>query len=164
MKKIVILALVLSMIVAIFAGCGKTSDHFTGQWNFSKIQKVEIASDAYEGSVDNLKEQYGAADENGIVEAVLADFKTDKVFDPYYVRFEKKQTYTYDPVLDREATWVLYKTGENEGFLSFYTELDTTDITLDPAVFPPVVYNAETDTLLVTVRYGAFLVTIELTR
>jgi hypothetical protein len=66
--------------------------------------------------------------------------------------------------MDREATWVFFKTGENEGFLSFYTEIDPAEVTPDPVVFPPVVYNAETDTLTFTLTYASFVVTIELTR
>ena len=164
MKKLVIFALVLSMLVAVFSGCDKASDHFTGQWRFSKIGKVEILSDTSEDLIDDLKEQYGAEDEKGIEEAALNKFVADKIFDPYYIRFEKERTYTYDPFMDREATWVFYQTGDNEGFISFYTELDPAEITPDPAVFPPVIYNAETNTLVVTVVYGVFAVTIELTR
>jgi hypothetical protein len=66
--------------------------------------------------------------------------------------------------MDREATWVFYQTGENEGFLSFYTELDATNGNPDPILYPSVVYNAETDTLLMTLHYIGFMVTIELTR
>ncbi len=164
MKKLVVFVLLLSFATAAFFGCNASENAFAGEWRFSRISEIEITPDADEYLLTLLKEEYGAEDENGIVAAALAAFKADKLFEPCYVRFDKGHTYTYDPVMDREATWVFYQTGENEGFLSFYTELDPSDVTPDPAVFPPVVYSAETNTLSLTIKYTAFVVTVELTR
>lgn len=163
MKKLVIFALALVVLVAAFSGCSKTPEQFTGQWKFSRISKVEISPETSESQIDGLKEQYGAEDENGIAAAALNAFAADKTFDPYYVRFEKDRTYTYDPIGEREATWIFYQTGENQGVISFY-DMDPAEITPNPAVFPPVIYNAEAKTLSVTVSYSAFFVTVELTR
>jgi hypothetical protein len=66
--------------------------------------------------------------------------------------------------MDREATWRFYKTGENEGFLSFYTELDPSEGNLDPINWPDVVYHAESNTITMTINYLGFMVTLELTK
>ena len=163
MKKLVIFAVLLSLLTLTFAGCG-TAKHFTGEWKFSKIVQVELGPNADEVSIDNLKAQYDVEDEASLVVCALADFKESGIFAPCYIHFDKKHTYTYDPALDREATWVFYKTGENTGFISFYTELDATEGNPDPTLFPDIVYNAETDTMLMTIQYRVFMVTIELSR
>lgn len=164
MKKLLILTLVLAMLAVAFVGCDAKAQHFTGEWKFSKISKVEIASDVSAERIEELKAEYGAADEAGVAAAVLADFNADGTFTPCYVKFEKKSCYTYDPLMEREATWVLYQTGENEGFISFYSELDAADGNPDPANNPAVVYDPATDTLSLTLRYVAYTVTIELVR
>lgn len=164
MKKFVILALVLSLMAVSLFSCGTPPKHFTGKWNFSKITKVEISPDVGEDEMALLKEAYVAEDVNGVEANAMARFVAEGIFDSCYVNFGKKQSYTYDPAMDREATWVFYQTGENEGFLSFYTELDATNGNPDPILYPSVVYNAETDTLLMTLHYIGFMVTIELTR
>ena len=163
MKKLVIFALVLSIMAVALIGCG-TKTQFKGNWNFSQITKVELVPDLEESRIDGLKEQYSAEDEKGIIDAALAAFKADKIFDACYINFDKKYTYTYDPVLDREATWAFYQLGDNAGFISFYTELDVTDSNPDPVLYPDIVYNAETGTMLMTLNYYSFMVTIELTR
>jgi hypothetical protein len=164
MKKLVIFALVLSLMAVSLFSCGTTPKHFTGQWKFSKITKVEISPDASEDVIALLKEEYAAEDEKGVEANAMARFVAEGIFAPCYVNFGKKESHTYDPAMDREATWVFYQTGENEGFLSFYTELDATNGNPDPILYPSVVYNAETDTLLMTLHYIGFMVTIELTR
>lgn len=164
MKKLVIFALVLSMIVAVFSGCATTPKQFAGEWRFAGISKVELVSDVSEDSIDQLMQVYGAEDEAGIEANALASFTADGTFAPCYVSFDKKYTYTYDPIMEREATWVFYQTGDNEGFLSFYAELDAADGNPDPRNNPDVVYNAETDTLYVTINYSVFMVTVELSR
>ena len=65
-----------------------------------------------------------------------------------------------------EAVFVMvfYQTGENEGFISFYAELDVADGNPDPTNNPAIIYNAETDTLYMTINYISFMVTIELSR
>jgi hypothetical protein len=111
-----------------------------------------------------LKEEYSAEDAQGVVAGALAKFNADGTFAPCYLNFGKKLSYTYDPIMDREATWVFYQTGENEGFLSFYAELDAAAGNPDPTNNPPVAYVAENNTLLLTLHYVAFVVTIELTK
>lgn len=164
MKKLVIFALVLSMMTVAFFGCSKTPDYFKGEWKFSKISKVEISPEAAESTIAELIQEYGAEDENGLKEKALAKFAADGTFASCYLKFDKKFSYTYDPVMDREATWVFYQTGENEGFISFYGELDVADGNPDPINNPAIVYNAETDTVCMTINYGAFMATIELSR
>ena len=164
MKKLIIFALMLSLLTAALLGCNKTPDQFKGQWKFAKISKVEIASHVSESTITELMEQYGAQDKTGVEERALAAFVADKTFDSCYLNFEKKFSYTYDPLLDREATWVFYQTGENEGFISFYAELDAADGNPDPVNNPVIVYHAETDTISMTINYISFMVTIELSR
>ena len=164
MKKIIIVALVLSIIAASFIGCDAKAGQFKGQWSFSKISKVELGADVQESQIADLMEEYGAEDKKGIEEGALAAFTADGTFDPCYLNFDKKYTYTYDPTMDREATWVFYKTGENEGFISFYTDLNAADGNPDPRSNPTIVYNAENDTMLMTLTYMSFTVTVELTK
>lgn len=164
MKKLVIFMLVLAMVTVSLCACSTGPDQFSGQWKFSKISKVEIKSDVTEERLAELKEEYDAEDEQGIVAGALAKFNADGTFAPCYLNFGKKLSHTYDPIMEREATWAFYQTGENEGFLSFYSELDAADGNPDPVNNPPVVYVAETDTLLLTLHYIAFVVTVELTR
>ena len=164
MKRLVIFALLLSVLATSLLACNTKPDHFTGQWKFSKISKVEIAPDVEESNIAYLKEEYGAEDEKDIEEKALAKFTADGTFNPCYLNLGKKQSYTYDPIMDREATWVFYQTGDNEGFLSFYTGLNAADGNPDPLTHPSIVYNAETKTILLTLKYVAFMVTIELTK
>ena len=163
MRKIVIFAIVLSMLTVSLLSCG-ASGPFSGQWKFSKLSSVEIAPDMDESELENLKEMYSAEDEAGIEANALASFNETGVFAPCYINFEKENTYTYDPAMDREATWKFYKTGENAGFISFYAELDVTAGNPDPVVCPEIVYNAETGIMSMTTYYLGFMVTIELTK
>ena len=163
MRKIVIFAIVLSMLTVSLLSCG-ASGPFSGQWNFSKISSVEIAPGADEEWMDSFKELYGAEDEAGIEANALASFNEKGSFEPCYIRFEKKYTYTYDVAMDREATWSFYQTGENIGFISFYTELDVANGNPDPVVCPEIVYNAETGIMSMTTYYLGFMVTVELTK
>ena len=164
MKKLVIFALVLSMIAVALSGCSSKPEYFTGEWKFSKMIKVELVSDVTEERTAELMQEYGAEDMAGLEESVIADLVADKIFDPYYLNFDKKYTYTYDPIMEREATWVFYQTGGNEGFISFYAELDAAEGNPDPRNNPMVSYNAEKGTLIVTLNFSAFMVTVELSR
>ena len=164
MKKLVIFALVLSIMTVAFIGCSKTPDYFKGEWKFSKISKVEIAPEVSESGIAELMQTYGAEDEKGLEAKALAAFAADGTFASCYLKFDKKFSYSYDPVMDREATWVFYQTGENEGFISFYAELDAADGNPDPVNNPVIVYHAETDTISMTINYISFMVTIELSR
>lgn len=164
MKKFIVFALVLSVMATFLIACNKTPAQFKGEWKFSKISKVELRSDLSEDTIADLKMVYGDEDVKGVEKNALEKFTADGTFTPCYVNFESKFSYTYDPILEREATWVFYQTGDNEGFLSFYTELDAADGNPDPISHPSIVYNAENDTLLMTIYYIGFVVTIELGR
>ena len=164
MKKLIVCILLLSMLTAVFAGCSSSPKYFKGEWNFSKISSVEIAPDVDQSVIDMLMQEYGAEDKKGVEESALSKFAADGIFAPCYLKFDKKFSYTYDPVMEREATWVFYQTGENEGFISFYSELNAVDGNPDPITNPTVVYNAETDTLFLTLHYISFMVTVELSR
>jgi hypothetical protein len=162
MKKLIILVLVLSVVTAAFIGCNAKSAHFSGKWSFSAINKVELVPDLDSSDIDFWLQEYDVEDEASIAPIALSNFKANKIFEPCYLSFDKKYTYTYDPNMAREATWVFYQTSENEGFISFYGELDAADGNPDPVNNPNVVYNAESDTMLVTLRYDSFMVTVEL--
>lgn len=169
MKKIVLKKIAAFVLLLAFAsvacfGCSASADAFSGEWRFSKIAKLALDPTLDEETIALLCENYGAEDEDGLLAAALASFEQDQIFNPCYIRFEKNNTYTYDPAMDREATWVFYKTSEKGGFLSFYTELDPSEVTPDPVVFPPVAYDAQTNTLSLTIQHTAFFVTVELTK
>ena len=94
-----------------------------------------------------------------------ASFTADEAFLDFYLNFDGKNTYTYDPFADREATWVFYQTGENEGFISFYAELDVSEGNPDPISCPEIRYEADTNTMYIALsNYGSFMITLELTR
>ena len=164
MKKIFSIVLVLTLMVASLVGCGGSSKHFSGEWKFSKITKVEFVPVLPEGMLDLLKQEYNAEDEDGIINNAFDRFGADETFSNLYIKFDGKQTYTYDPFMDREATWVFYQTSENGGFISFYSELDSSDGNPDPVICPEIRYDADTDIMNITINYGSFMVTLELTR
>ena len=164
MKKLALIALVLSMMTVALFGCNATGN-FTGEWNFSKIAKVEFAPELSADDITALKTLYNAEDEAGILANALAAFNADGTFAPYYIKFGSPNTYSYDPLIPgREATWVFYSTGENEGFISFYTELDAADGNPDPVGNPNLVYNPESGTMQAVLGYNWFMVTVELTK
>ena len=165
MKKIFSIVLVLTLMVASLVGCGGSTKHFSGEWKFSKITKVEFSPEIDNETLDVLKQTYGAEDEEGVLTNAFAKFTQDGTFANFYLKFDKKYTYTYDPFMDREATWVFYQTSENEGFISFYAELDINDGNPDPIVCPEISYNPDSNTVYIVLNaYGSFMITIELTR
>ena len=164
MKKFIAFLLFVSMITVVLCGCSATPKHFKGDWKFSTISKVEVDSKVNDSVIAELFEEYGVADKKSLEDVVLLAFSADGTFAPSYLKFNGSKAYTYDPVMEREATWAFYQTGENEGFISYYTELDAADGNPDPVTNPAIVYNSETDTLSMTLKYAAFLVTIELSR
>lgn len=165
MKRIISTVLMLTLTVLSLFGCSGTPKHFTGEWKFSKINSVEFVQDVSEDTLDSLKETYNAKDEEGIISNALDRFVADGTFDAFYLKFDKKHTYTYDPFADREATWVFYQMSENEGFISFYAELDVSAGNPDPVSCPEIAYNADTDTMCIVLNnYGSFMITLELTR
>ena len=165
MKKIFSIVLVLTLMVASLVGCGGSSKHFSGEWKFAKLIKVELMPSLDDGTLDLLKQEYNAEDEAGIVSNAKDRFEAEQTFANFYLKFESKNTYTYDPFMDREATWVFYQTSENEGFISFYAELDVNDGNPDPIVCPEISYNPDSNTVYMVLNaYGSFMITIELTR
>ena len=137
MKKIFSIVLVLTLMVASLVGCGGSSKHFSGEWKFAKLIKVELMPSLDDGTLDLLKQEYNAEDEAGIVSNAKDRFEAEQTFANFYLNFESKNTYTYDPFMDREATWVFYKTGENEGFISFTESLTRARATPIP-LFAPI--------------------------
>ena len=168
MKKIIIgvvSLLIVASIAAVLIFVGGTPKHFRGEWKYSKISSIEVTSNVHESWLTQFKQEYGAEDADSINAAAVATFTANGLFAPYYVNFDGKYTYTYDPIYaEREATWCLYQTGENTGFLSFYTELDAADGNPGIEICPDLVYNAETNTMLLTFYHVGFIVTIELIR
>ena len=165
MKRIISTLLMLTLVTVSLFGCVGAPDHFEGEWKFSKITKVELIPDVTEDAMELLKEQYGAQDEAGVVAGALASFTADEAFLDFYLNFDGKNTYTYDPFVDREAPWVFYQTGENEGFISFYAELDVSEGNPDPVSCPEIRYEADTNTMYIALsNYGSFMITLELTR
>ena len=58
MKKIFSLVLVLTLMVASLVGCGGSSKHFSGEWKFAKLIKVELMPSLDDGTLDLLKQEY----------------------------------------------------------------------------------------------------------
>ena len=164
MKKLLSLAVLLTFLALSLIGCGGAPNHFKGEWKFSQINKVELATDIPAGTLDLLKEGYGVDTEEDVINTILAQFIKDETFKTYYLKFEKKYTYTYDALFEREVTWAFYQTDENEGFLSYSTELDASEGNPTPEIFPEISYKADTDTLIIVERYSHFMVTLELVR
>lgn len=159
MKKIFKTLILLLLVTFSLVGC--TQKQFDGKWNFKEISDIEIAPSASESDIESYKEHYGVEDNAALEAAVLAAYKEEGLFTPSYINFSGKYTYTYDVAMDREATWVFFQTSDNEGFLSFYTEIDASQGNPDPEIFPSLVYNPETNSMYMTYKYSNFMVTIE---
>ena len=162
MKKIFKTLILLLLVTFSLVGC--TQKQFDGKWNFKDITDVEIAPSVSETDIEYYKEQYNVEDNESLEAAILAAYKEEGLFTPTYVNFSGKNTYTYDVAMNREATWVFFQTSDNEGFLSFYTEIDASQGNPDPEVFPSLVYTPETNSMYMTCKYGDFMVTIELVK
>ena len=162
MKKFIVLALALSLVAVALFGCAPAN--FNGDWTFAEISKVELAPDLSQEDLALLMQHYGVQDETGLVNAVRDEFVENQTFATCYIKFGKKLTLTYDPLFEREATWFFYKLSETEGFLSFH-EIEEVTGNPDPIVYPTVVYNAESDTMSLTIQHTtAYMVTILLTK
>ena len=164
MKKLISFLLLVTLMAVSLCGCNTTPICFTGEWKFASIEKVELQPDLEQSMIDLLKEQYNAEDEDGIVANALDTFTSEGTFNSFYLKFDNKEVYTYDVAFEREATWVLYQLTEKTGFISFYTELDTTDGNPYPVICPDLTYNAETDTMVITMNHLSFMVTLTLVR
>ena len=164
MKKIVAFLLLVTVMAVSLVGCNSTPKGFSGEWKFSSITKVELTPDLEQSVIDILKIDYNAEDQAGIEANALDRFADLGIFAPCYVKFSGNTVYTYDPVMEREATWSFYKLTDNTGFLSFYTELDASAGNPDPVLYPDLAYNAEADTMTISMNYVTFMVTVELAR
>ena len=165
MKKLLSLLTALTLVVVCLVGCNKKSKHFTGEWKFSEITKVELSPELDSDTIDGLKQVYNAEDEEGILNNAFAKFTQEGTFANFYLKFDKKYTYTYDAIMEREATWFFYQTGENEGFISYDGMLDANNDNPAPVVFPNISYKADTNSMYITINdYSAFMVTLKLSR
>jgi hypothetical protein len=162
MKKNIKTLVLLVLAAPSLIGCSPS--HFSGKWKFNSIADIAMSPNVGEDVIESYKEHYGVSDVAGIEAAALDSFKEEKLFNPCYINFSGKYTYTYDVIMEREATWVFFQTSENEGFLSFYSELDPSEGNPDPEIFPPLVYNPETDNMYMTYTYSAFNFSIEFVR
>ena len=164
MKKLITALFLVTVMLISAVGCFSSSNCFTGEWKFSQINSVELQPGLDQSTIDLLKQTYNAVDEDGIETNALIKFVSEGIFVPCYLNFDRRFAYTYDPVMDREATWKLYELTETTGFLSFYTELDATNGNPDPILYPDLVYNVETETMSITINYISFMVTVDLVR
>lgn len=164
MKKLVAFVLLFSVMALSLFGCNATPKCFTGEWKYSSIVSVELRTDLYTGELDNLKQEFNAEDEEGVVANALNSFATNETFSAFYLRFDRKFAYTNDILMEREATWAVYVLNETDAFISIYTELDASNGNPYPDINPDLKYNAETETMLITMDYRSFMVTLKLTR
>ena len=163
MKKLTTLFLIMIMAVSLF-GCNSTSKCFTGEWKFFSIEKVELQPDLGQSMIDLLKEQYNAEDEDGIVSGALDSFTSEGSFNSFYLKFVSKNVYTYDVLMEREATWIFYLISGTEGFISFDADLGDSNCNPYPTVYPSLAYDVGTNTMLITMNYSSFMVTLKLVR
>ena len=165
MKKLILFALVVSILALAFVGCNSAPAQFTGEYTFSRLVSVALGPEVSDATLETLKEHYGVDDKAGVEAALLDYYASDSTFNSCYVKFDKKNTYVYDPIFERESTWVFFQTGENEGFISFYTEIDPAEVTPDPLLFPSVAYNPESGILTLTIMLtNDCIFTLEFTR
>jgi hypothetical protein len=165
MKKLLSLLIALTLILVCLSGCTKQPKHFTGEWKFSEIVKVDLSPEIDDYALDALKQVYNAEDEETILSNAFAKFTQDGTFANFYLKFDKKYTYTYDTIMEREATWFFYQTGENEGFISYDGMLDTNNGNPAPVVFPDISYKVDTNSMYITINdYSAFMVTLKLSK
>ena len=165
MKKFLSVVVLLTILALSLFGCSSVPPHFKGEWKFSQISKVELSPDVSQNDLDALKERYSVDTEEGVLTAVLAQLVADETFNPYYIKFDKKKAYTYNALFVSETTWAFYQTDENEGFISYNTELDASLGNPFPDIFPEITYKADSDTLVIVERYNDFyMVTLELKR
>ena len=165
MKKLLNLLIALTLILVCLSGCTKQPKHFTGEWKFSEIVKVDLSPEIDNYTLDALKQRYNAEDDETILSNAFAKFTQDGTFANFYLKFDKKHTYTYDAIMEREATWFFYQTGENEGFISYDGMLDANNGNPAPVVFPNISYKADTNSMYITINdYSAFMVTLKLSR
>ena len=162
MKKLIKRVFVLLMVVFGLVGCAPK--HFTGRWNYVAVADVQIASSVSDARLEELKEEYGVNDKLALQTAVCDELNEEQTLKDYYLNLNGKNTKSWDPNLNREASWILYQTSETEGFLSFYELEDASQGNPDPSICPSLRYNNEIDVMYVTLKYIAFMVTLTLSR
>ena len=164
-KKFFGLIICLTIAVLSLFGCSATPSHFTGEWRFDEVVAVSFAETPSESELSYLKETYNAQNETEILNNALASYLSNETFADFYLKFDGNFTYTYDPFADREATWKFYQISENEGFISYDTELDVTNGNPFPTVFPDITYDTDANATFITINdYGSFMITLKLTR
>lgn len=168
MKKIfqlTALLLVLSMLL-VFAGCNaqKTAAFAKGEWKFSAIAEVQLKEGLDDYTLAYAMSDYGATDVESLLAAALEAFANDNTFAPLYVKFDGDSAYAYEPIMEREATWVFYQMSETTGFLAPVTDLDPSQGNPNKESYPSLSYDAATDTLSFTMGYAAFMFTLTLRR
>lgn len=165
MKKLLSSLIALTLILVCLSGCTKQPKHFTGEWKFSEIVKVDLSPEIDNYTLDALKQRYNAEDDETILSNAFAKFTQDGTFANFYLKFDKKYTYTYDAMMEREVTWFFYQTGENEGFISYDGMLDANNGNPAPVVFPDISYKADTNSMYITINdFSAFMITLKLSR
>ena len=162
MKKLIKRLFVLMMIVFGLVGCAPK--HFTGRWNYVAVADVQIAESVTDARLEELKEEYGVTDKLALQTAVGDKLNEEKTLKDYYLNLNGKKTTSWDPNLNREASWILYQTSETEGFLSFYAIEDASQGNPDPSICPALKYSSDINTMYVTLKYIAFMVTLTLSR
>ena len=164
MKKIFSVVVLFAIMILTVFGCGGSAKHFTGEWKFSKITKVECSSDFTQSDLDDFKEFYDVETKEDVAQIIMDTLVEGEIYKSYYIKFDGKKAYTLDPLMEREATWAFYQTGDNTGFISYDTQLDASAGNPAPEVFPGISYLADSDTLVIVERYSVYMVTIELKR
>jgi hypothetical protein len=71
MKKLLSLLTALTLVVVCLVGCNKESSHFTGEWKFAEITKVEFSPEIDDYTLDALKQIYSAEDEETLVQTTV---------------------------------------------------------------------------------------------
>lgn len=161
MKKVISLILAALMLTCVLSACSAKSSFTTGDWIFSKVVNVTIKEDLDEAFLAELKEEFNVSTDEELEKAALESFIEEKTFEATYIKFDKDRAYTYDEIMERESTWAYYITGENEGFLSVYTDLNVEDGNPDPITNPVLKYNPETKTLSMDIWHASYIVTVE---
>lgn len=162
MKRIIAVITLVALVVCSLVGCGAKSAYENEEWVFSGIGDVTIKPDLDEYRLEQLYEEFGTTD-IAVIEASMKEvFIEEKQFDKCYLTFTGNLVKHYDFVMDREdATYAVYKTSENEGFFSVYTELDVADGNPDPNTNPVFYYNPETNVFTVVESSMGFFVSVE---
>lgn len=161
MKKTVLFLSLLMAFVFVLSSCTGTSPYEKEAWVYSNVVDISLKEDVGELRIEQLTEEFGTSDIAEIEAAALAQIIAEGTFADCYINFSGDRAAFYDIIMEREATYAVYKTAENEGFFSVYTELNVADGNPDSNTNPPFRYNPETNTFLVELSYMGFTVSLE---